>query len=87
MREDKLRVWFAPEDIKGGKKIHEQIDKAINHHDKLLIVLSENSMRSDWVQTEVRKARKREVEENRRILFQILLTGKITIYLKRYISD
>ena len=63
MREDKLRVWFAPEDIKGGKKIHEQIDKAINRHDKLIIVLSENSMRSDWVQTEVRKARKREVKK------------------------
>ncbi|HEX5106252.1 MAG TPA: toll/interleukin-1 receptor domain-containing protein, partial [Pirellulaceae bacterium] len=24
-----VRVWFAPHDIQGGRKIHEQIDEAI----------------------------------------------------------
>jgi uncharacterized protein YjbI with pentapeptide repeats len=73
MRDAKLRVWFAPEDMKGGKKIHEQIERAIELHDRLLIVLSENSLQSEWVMTEIRKARKAEIREKRRKLFPIRL--------------
>jgi hypothetical protein len=73
MRSANLRVWFAPEDMKGGRKLHEEIFRAIQIHDKLLVVLSENSMKSEWVTTEIRRARKAEREENRRKLFPIRL--------------
>ena len=75
MRASHLRVWFAPEDIKGGEKIHEQIDRAIQVHDRLLIVLSEHSLQSEWVMTEIRKARKVELKEKRRKLFPIRLAN------------
>ncbi|HEV8484757.1 MAG TPA: toll/interleukin-1 receptor domain-containing protein [Blastocatellia bacterium] len=71
LREAHLRVWFAPEDIKGGQKLHEQIDHAIQVHDRLLVVLSDNSLQSEWVMTEIRKARKKEVREKRRKLFPL----------------
>jgi uncharacterized protein YjbI with pentapeptide repeats len=73
MREANLRVWYAPEEMKGGQKLHEQIFSAIQVHDKLLLVLSENSLKSEWVATEIRRARKVEREENRRKLFPIRL--------------
>jgi uncharacterized protein YjbI with pentapeptide repeats len=73
MQSENLRVWYAPEDMKGGRKLHEEIFHAIQIHDKLLLVLSENSMKSEWVITEVRRARKIEREENRRKLFPIRL--------------
>jgi uncharacterized protein YjbI with pentapeptide repeats len=73
MRDEHLRVWFAPEDVKGGQKLHEQIDRAIQVHDRLLIVLSEHSLQSEWVKTEIRKARRVEISENRRKLFPISL--------------
>ena len=66
-----VRCWFAPHDIRGGRKIHEQIDEAIRLHDKLLLILSEHSMSSDWVQTEIAKARKREAKEGKRVLFPV----------------
>jgi hypothetical protein len=75
MRDENLRVWFAPEDIKGGQKLNEQIERAIQIHDRLLLILSENSMQSEWVMTEIRNARRIEVEENRRKLFPIRLTS------------
>ncbi|HEX8773704.1 MAG TPA: toll/interleukin-1 receptor domain-containing protein [Pyrinomonadaceae bacterium] len=75
MRDEKLRVWFAPEDIKGGQKLHEQIERAIQLHDRLLLVLSENSMQSEWVITEIQGARKTEIEENRRKLFPITIVN------------
>ena len=73
MRDKGLRVWFAPEDVQGGKKLHEQIDEAIRVYDKLLLVLSPESMNSEWVKTEIRKARKAEIKEGRRKLFPIRL--------------
>lgn len=74
MQQEHLRVWFAPEDMKGGRKMHEQIDEAIRVYDKLLLVLSPESMNSNWVELELRKARARERSEDRPILFPISIT-------------
>ena len=74
-----VRCWFAPHDIQGGKKIHEQIDEAIRVYDRLLLILSAHSMNSEWVKTEIAKARKRERLENRRMLFPIRLVDFATL--------
>ena len=66
-----VRCWFAPRDIRGGRKVHEQIDEAIRMYERLLLILSEASMQSEWVATEISKARKRERLEKRRMLFPI----------------
>ncbi len=73
MKEANLRVWYAPEEMRGGRKLHEQIFSAIQVHDKLLLVLSENSLQSEWVMTEIHRARKAERDESRRKLFPIRL--------------
>jgi hypothetical protein len=74
MVQENLRVWFCPQNIRWGKKLHEQIDEAIRTHDKLLLVLSPNSIESEWVKTELRKAFKIERRESKRKLFPIGLT-------------
>jgi hypothetical protein len=68
-----VRCWFAPHDIAGGKKIHEQIDEAIRVYDRLLLILSDHSMSSEWVKTEIANARQRELNEKRQMLFPISL--------------
>ena len=73
MRDKGLRVWFAPEDMQAGRKMHEQVDEAIRLYDKLLLVLSEHSVGSKWVRDEIRRARRAEVREGRRKLFPIRL--------------
>lgn len=79
LRDAGVGVWFALEEMKGGKKIHEQIEQAIQVHDRLLLVLSEHSIKSNWVETEIRRAFEVERRENRRKLFPILLTDFETI--------
>ena len=74
-----VRCWFAPHDIQGGKKIHEQIDEAIRMHDKLLLILSPDSIASVWVETEIAKARRREVRDARRVLFPVRLVDFETL--------
>lgn len=65
--------WFAPHDIRGGQKLHEQILTNIESHDRLLLILSKHSMSSNWVSTEIAKARQLEEGEGRRVLFPISL--------------
>jgi uncharacterized protein YjbI with pentapeptide repeats len=74
-----VRCWFAPHDIQGGRKIHEQIDEAIRVYDRLLLILSEESMKSSWVDTEIAKARKRESKEGRQMLFPVRLVDFETL--------
>ncbi len=74
-----VRCWYAPEDIKGGEKLYDQIDSAIRLHDKLLLVLSEESLKSEWVVTEIRRCRKTEKREGKRKLFPIRLVDMETI--------
>jgi hypothetical protein len=74
-----VRCWFAPHDMRSGKKVHEQIDEAIRVYDKLLLILSSASMESEWVKTEISKARKREIREGKRVLFPIRLCSFETL--------
>ncbi len=73
LQNEGVRCWFAPHDVRAGRKLHEQIDEAIRLYDRLLLVLSEHSMESEWVKTEIASARQKERLEKRRVLFPIRL--------------
>jgi len=79
MVQEKLGVWYSPVDMPWGEKLHEKIDEAIRVHDKLLLVLSTHSLASEWVKTEIRKARKAENKDGKRRLFPIRLVDFETI--------
>jgi uncharacterized protein YjbI with pentapeptide repeats len=72
-----VRCWFAPEDLKIGEKIRIRIDESIRFHDKLLLVLSKQSIASDWVEQEVETALDRERKEKRTVLFPIRLDDTV----------
>jgi hypothetical protein len=66
-----VRCWFAPEDMKIGDKIRPRIDEAIHQQDKLLLLLSEHSIASTWVESEVEAALEKEDQQKREILFPV----------------
>jgi TIR domain len=70
-----VSCWFAPEDVQGGRKLEEQIDQAIRVYERLLLILSFHRMNSEWVKTEITKARQREVQEKRQVLFPVCLVS------------
>ncbi len=71
LEEAGIDVWIDQADMKGGQKSHEQISGAIRVSDKLLLVLSEASMCSQWAHTEIRWALRAERESGERKLFPI----------------
>jgi hypothetical protein len=68
-----VRCWFAAEDMKIGDRFRDAIESAIRMHDKLLLVLSDNSVKSDWVRSEVEGAFERETRERKPVLFPVRL--------------
>jgi hypothetical protein len=72
-----VRCWYAPEDMKIGDKIQGRIDQSIRVHDKLLLVLSENSIDSEWVEDEVESAYEQEQKRNTTVLFPIRLDDAV----------
>jgi len=72
-----VRCWFAPEDLKIGDRFRSRIDESIRVYDKLLLVLSENSVSSQWVEKEVETALEREREQNKTMLFPVRLDDAV----------
>jgi hypothetical protein len=66
-----VRCWFAPEDMKIGAKILDTLDQAIRLRDKILLVLSEASIASDWVEDEVTKGFAEERQRSVTVLFPV----------------
>lgn len=67
LQNNNIRCWFAPEDFKIGDKLISTIDETIRVYDKLLIILSESSVRSSWVAHEVESALDKETEHKSKL--------------------
>jgi uncharacterized protein YjbI with pentapeptide repeats len=77
LRANHLRCWFAPEDLKIGDAFQDGIEQSIRSYDRLMIVLSESSIRSPWVEREVLAAREREDRQKRPVIFPIRIDDAI----------
>ncbi len=71
------RCWFAPVDLKAGSLIRSKVHESIRIYDKLLLILSENSVRSNWVENEVETAMEQEVVGRKTVLFPIRLDDAV----------
>jgi len=72
-----VRCWFAPEDLKIGDKFRSRIDESIRVYDKLMLLLSENSIQSPWVEEEVEAALEKEYQQNKLVLFPVRLDDAV----------
>jgi hypothetical protein len=82
-----VRCWFAPEDLKIGDKLRPSFDEAIRVHDKLMVILTENSVKSTWVEKEVETAFDKECQQNRTVLFPIRLDEAVMEAQQAWAAD
>lgn len=92
-----VRCWLACEDIKIGDEFRNVIDKTIRSHDKLLLILSEHSVESEWVKDEVEQALFSERQRKKNdVLFPVRLDDAVMkintgwpskVHLQRQIGD
>ena len=72
-----VRCWFAPRDLRIGAETWDAIDEAIRLRDKLLVILSEASIGSDWVEDEVNKAYAEERSRKQVVLFPVRIDNAV----------
>jgi uncharacterized protein YjbI with pentapeptide repeats len=68
-----VRCWFAPHDLPIGEEIRSGIEDAIRLRDKFVLILSEHSIRSEWVKDEVEAAFDEELKRGQTVLFPVRL--------------
>jgi len=72
-----VRCWLDARDMRIGDRIHQQVLHAIQLHDKMLLVLSEASVRSEWVRQELRGALRLEQARGKTVLFPVCLDQSV----------
>jgi hypothetical protein len=91
-----VRCWFAPHDMHIGDKLRPRIDESILLYDKVLLVLTEHSVASQWVEHEVETALGKELGGKLNVLFPIRLDETVLqsktgwashVRLTRHIGD
>ena len=82
-----IHSFFSPEDLKIGDKFWYCIDESIRLYDKLLVVLSEQSVSSTWVEREVMAALEKEQQQNTLVLLPIKLDEAVINTTAPWASD
>lgn len=70
-----ILCWLDEHELKPGDRILNVINDAIRVHDKILLCCSETSLKSWWVNDEIRKAQERERRDGRDIIIPLMLDG------------
>lgn len=80
---DRIKVWVDKWEIKVGDSLIEKIQKGLTESSFLLVVLSTNSIQSEWCRKELNSGLIREIENKRVVILPVLLDDcEIPLLLK-----
>jgi len=91
-----VRCWLATEKLKRRDRNNAIVDAAVNLHDKLIMIFSEDSIDSDWAENKCNHAIEKEMRCGKRVLVPISLDDgvkyteqpwAIKIRRSRYMAD
>jgi uncharacterized protein YjbI with pentapeptide repeats len=82
-----VRCWLTPEDIRIYDKFRHETGLAVPLYDKLLVVLSQYSVASSWVEKAVEAVFEKERKENHTVLFPIRLDDAVMETEAAWASD
>lgn len=71
LRGELISTWLDCDNIVHGRQLTAQIENAISKHERLIIILSQNSLESDWVKKEIAEA----LEKDPKSLYPIRITS------------
>ena len=75
LQQQGIRCWLIPEELKGGQDLQIQVSQALGPEDKLILVLSEQSMASEWIMEEIQSTRELEKQEQRRFIYPVAVAN------------
>jgi hypothetical protein len=86
LKEDKHDIWLDHLEIKPGDNIEAKIESGLRDADALVVVVSENSFKSPWVQREVAAIALQGISKRRRLIYPLRIDkSPIPSYLAEYV--
>jgi len=77
LEENGVKCWLYKHDLPWGARQWDAINDAIERNDKLILVLSKDSIQSEWVEDEVTKAFEEERRRKEDILLPLMLDDAV----------
>lgn len=77
LQKNGVRCWFAPHSVRIGDKFSDAIEDGIQESERVLLVLSEHSLSSRWVETEVATTLEEETRRGTLLLFPIRIDDSV----------
>jgi hypothetical protein len=87
LRGRNIGIWLDEEEIRVGASLVGRIGQGLNDNDFFVVILSPSSVRSEWVNRELREALAREIGEKRVVVLPVIArTCKVPPFLtdKKY---
>ncbi|MGB0880606.1 MAG: toll/interleukin-1 receptor domain-containing protein [Polaribacter sp.] len=82
----RINVWLDKWEMKPGDSLIDKIQSGISDSSFLLVVLSENSIKSEWCKKELNSGLMRELNEKKVVVIPILIDDcKIPLFLQEKI--
>ncbi len=72
-----VRCWLATEKMKRRDRRHKIINSAVNIHDKVIMILSENSVERDWAENEIETALQKENKDGKAVILPLAIDDAI----------
>ncbi len=78
-----LPFWYDKNELKAGDSLLDKIQLAISKAEYFLIIISPNSINSNWVQTELKSAMSKQIEGIERFVIPVMIDHcEIPLFLK-----
>ncbi|PWQ93393.1 CHAT domain-containing protein [Leucothrix arctica] len=87
LEDHRINVWADSRNLRGGDKLSPEIETAIRTASNFLVVISPNTINSDWVFDEIKIAEQVEKENPDYRAIPLMLPGIKPAALKRYFSE
>ena len=82
-----IRCWRWKEDARWGRTLMREVDQAIRFYDKLVVILSDNSLQAEPVIREIERALQKEQRDAKEVLFPIRVDDAVFSWEHELQSD
>ena len=82
-----IRVWFRPQDLNLGDPSRQTVEQTVRDYDKLILVLSANSIDRPWARHVFSQTLEKEKQHNQPVLFPICLDDSVSRATEQWILD
>lgn len=79
LMEHGVRCWLSTEKLKQRNRMYKVTDAAVDIHEKMIMIISENSIDSEWTENEYDRTVEKEKQTGKTVLVPITLDGSVKI--------